>query len=90
MFTDLSYFDVEVTQEDIDNGRQGNVGFCPIALACKRKFGIPYVYVSADILFNNQSIATPEIAKKFIRRFDAHRQHLGIGPFKFNLLEDIK
>lgn len=62
---------LEVTADDIKNGDYGEPSSCPIALACKRVFGIDAdvnvtnsIYVDGILLLRNKSVM------QFIAQFD--------------------
>jgi hypothetical protein len=67
---------VEVTQDDINNGKRGECSRCPLALAIRRAVrpeicvlvgSFDYV-LQGDRTRHNRSL--PQIAKNFVRRFD--------------------
>ncbi len=89
------YFEVEITQENIDNGRRSNCGLCPIALAVIDKatpmyaghiiealigWGIWSVYIDGiDLALEG---VTSKRARKFIEHFD---KGLPVKPTTFRL-----
>ena len=69
---------VEVTQDDIDQGRRRSSCECPVALAVKRATGAEWVIVgcsSVDIGDNKQPFRLPDDARQFISNYD-----LGFRP----------
>lgn len=81
---------VEVTAEDIANGRRYHASACPVALACKRVFpsdSEPYVNglnVSFGRWGERRSVVVPGSVLEFINRFDAPKP-LPVKPFSFDL-----
>lgn len=89
---------VEVTQEDIDNGKRRNCSRCPIALALMRKFNLDPSEDSLDAASVGLTIASifpvmhrerkpqyfnmPDEASEFIKDFDSK---LPVKPFSFTL-----
>ncbi len=83
---------VEVTAEDIDNGKKALLKECPIARAVGRtmppnkshvsiySWGIRVYYVNT---YEDYSI--PRSAEKFIKNFDSGRP---VSPFKFEMVLD--
>jgi hypothetical protein len=86
---------VEVTQEDIDNGKRGRCFSCPVALAIQRAinkiYGISSGSVtSLHIMYCNSHndlvvLETPEYVRQAIKWFDRTGQ---MKPFTFTLEED--
>jgi hypothetical protein len=86
---------VQVTQQDINQGRPYSPSSCPIALALKRATKAGYVSVGparADItvyrLFRKDAsylAPLPTTAAKFIETFDNYHTHLTVKPFEFDL-----
>jgi hypothetical protein len=86
-------FNIEVTQDDIDEGERQSTCDCPIALALSRATGLEGGYgemdIDADGLYVNgkrtlrrASNRLPSIARDFIREFDAGRE---VSPIRFQL-----
>ncbi len=79
---------IEVTQNDIDEGRRGECELCPVARAIKRASGSHCVYVDPTevLLGENVLEATwtklPEEAAQFIEDYDNMQP---VDPFSFNL-----
>ena len=77
---------IQVTQEDIDAGKQKDIHCCPLALAIKRATGkeIQVVTDYFDLVTENdtQTYELPEIAANFRRDFD---HCLTVEPFEFEL-----
>lgn len=79
---------IEVTQQDIGDGKQGSIRECAIALAVKRYF--PECTVSVDsnsvVITARHScrILLPGSATKFVRDFDHHKRT--VSPFSFDLV----
>lgn len=73
---------INITQEDIDNGRIGDCILCPIALKLKQVTGVIWeVYWNSA--FNTATTATidlPEDATDFISMFDQQEK---VMPFTF-------
>ncbi len=84
---------IEVTDDDIKNGRQYDCTCCPIALAAKRAYpqALWFEVHTAEVSFtcNRQIAATwldlPEIAQKFIKSYDSDRN--SVVPISFELSE---
>ena len=78
-------FTIDVTQEDINDGKQKSYWKCPIALALKRKTGKDY-FVSYMVSLSNdiesKLVPIPPLAADFIRAFDAGRP---VHPFTFEI-----
>lgn len=78
--------EVEITAEDIKNGRAGEYNSCPISLALKRQ-GCQNLRVEEDYIsftLNNlpYKYATPKKIANFIDEFDEGRS---VMPLKFIL-----
>ena len=77
---------IQVTQEDIDAGKQKDIHCCPLALAIKRATGkeIQVVTDYFDLVTENdtQTYELPEIAANFRRDFDHWRP---VKPFEFEI-----
>jgi hypothetical protein len=79
---------VNVTQEDIDRGRRGSCGRCPVARAIRRDARLTNILV--DPFYVVVGLATPafftvhlpRIARRFIEAFDAGRP---VRPIAFPL-----
>jgi hypothetical protein len=77
---------IHVTQEDIDRGKAGDCGKCPIALAALRAFlGARWVSVTGDILVSFESgraqdWSMPDLAISFMDTFD---HDYAVTPFTF-------
>jgi hypothetical protein len=80
---------IEVTEDDILNGKKGSGCFCPIARAVKRKL-IPATYVRVtkhDLVTDYSEIfpasaSLPNTAQSFIQAFDAGHK---VEPFDFEI-----
>lgn len=87
--------EIQVTEDDIENGARGVDDFCPIALAIRRRYPefVPSVlghgmgheadislYAREDLDHLNYLYAIPEQAAEFIDTFDAD---LPVSPFAF-------
>lgn len=81
---------IEVTQQDIDNGKQCSACHCPIALALFRLTGDGWKvsYFRAENPDGGRAILPPE-AERFAKRFDAIGA-CGVKPFAFELPGDWK
>ena len=80
---------IEVTQADIDCGKEGNVGECPIARAARRLPGfedarVGHVTLSSDK--NGVYYRLPAAAVHFVQTFDAG---LTTEPFTFELTQPL-
>jgi hypothetical protein len=80
---------IEVTKENIENGKVGQCGYCPIALAIIPKLAesISVLVFAAEIRLEKRnlwvdSIYLPTIARAFIRHFDRHEV---VEPVNFSL-----
>lgn len=84
---------ISVTQADIDAGKAGDCGLCPIALAAKRAFPDKFPAVSAYNLYldsepgkdDGEAIPLPVRATEFVVDFD--RGH-PVGPVEFTVRID--
>lgn len=90
---------LEVTQEDIDNGKRRNCSLCPIALALMRKFNLDpsedsldaarvgltmaSIFPVMDRKRKSQYFYLPDEASEFIKDFDSK---LPVKPFSFTLI----
>lgn len=71
---------VSVTEQDIEQGRCGSFGGCPVALAVRRVMGTANVDVRrARIRVGRQAFRLPRSAYRFIQRFDGGYQVSGFG-----------
>lgn len=87
---------IQVTQEDIDQGCRNSGGRCPIARALIRALSVdfsPHVYVAKTQVnvWNNKKFVVqhrgiPEVAKNFIKQFDAGEKVLPFS-FEFEILD---
>jgi len=82
---------IQVTQEDIDNGRRSSSSHCPVALAFARALGIDNrqvvvgpSYMYSNLLDANKKYNTPSIACGFIIFYDSGQK---VHPFEFELGE---
>lgn len=77
---------IEITQEDIKNGKKQNCWRCPIALALKRKFPAKNLWVQEVFIedkgSNNEEYDLPKDAICFISKFDNEETVL---PFSFEI-----
>lgn len=79
---------IQVTREDIDKAREqmkteGASTCCPIAQACKRKFGNEFIGVGkAWISLQQYFIFLPKPAVEFIRDFDKKHE---VQPIEFEV-----
>ena len=76
---------ITVTQDDIDNGCQGNAIACPVARAAARVLDDRYLSVRTNVLEFVEPlilIPLPSAAVEFIRRFDSRAR---VEPFSFDL-----
>jgi hypothetical protein len=80
---------IEVTEEDIEKGKQSDGTSCPVALAMMRATGSTYVYVDyIESRIAGELIYTPKKAEEFMRDFDSDSE-IRPGPFAFEIeLED--
>lgn len=79
---------IDVTQEDIDNGKRGHCSRCPVALALSRIPGAEYLTVGpVDFGITLRGVrrdyALPEEAIVFIRTFDDGE--ITPNPFSFEI-----
>lgn len=75
---------INVTQDDIRDGKRYRCGECPVALAIKRACGTNNVLVNRlSVIVNGGSkIPMPDAGIDFICRFD---DTLPVKPFSFEL-----
>lgn len=81
---------IQVTAEDIANGKREDCNYCPIALAvgrathCKR-VSVGRRIIMWDIRFvQSKSAWMPSVAKEFINVFDAFGSNY-VSPFEFEV-----
>src|SRR5256885_4584440 len=73
---------IEVTAEDIANGKKSSITDCPVALALHRA-GFPTATVGAWSMMNGEGFdALPEGVSQFIARFDGGEP---VEPFSFEV-----
>lgn len=81
---------IQVTSEDINNGRESHCSECPVALACRRVFPNNVVKVTRQTIhlyeINGSEpsgiINLPIVASYFIYDFDEGRT---VDPFEFEI-----
>lgn len=77
---------INVTQEHIDSGTDGNACHCPVALAIKdalgREDGVYVFYYGANVGADNYHL--PMMVTKFIKDFDNEGRG-SVSPFSFTL-----
>jgi hypothetical protein len=77
---------IDVTHEDIQNGRRNDCFACPVALAFKRAgFDHPYVWYTSVWEYEgskNRKAILPDSAREFI---DAYDTGLILDPFSFEV-----
>lgn len=86
----MSTYHIEVTQEDIDNGKRGQWEHCPVALAAIRCLSnshpIQYLSVTQKYLYlfglDDAANQLPDSATDFIKRFDGCED---VEPFAFDI-----
>lgn len=83
-------FEVEVTNDDIGDGKRGHCQLCPIALAAARAIGLP-VRIGWNRIFIEGFVGEmPDDAKQFVKNFDAGRPTetlkftIEMQPFKYS------
>lgn len=75
---------VEVTAEDIADGKRTNCDQCPIALAASRAFGESCwaSFRRIGLLGKGAAVDTPPVARAFMQRFD-EAGAASVAPFTF-------
>lgn len=77
---------IEVTQEDINNGKQGNATACPIALAATRAFKVSvlvgYSLLIVGEVWRGRTYKLSPAAYDFRRSFDVGEP---VQPFTFEV-----
>ena len=74
---------IEVTQDHIDRGNQGDCEYCPIAIAIRATLKDYSISVGGTIFeYKNSYYKLPEKAMKFVQAFD---NTLPVQPFTFEL-----
>lgn len=81
-----------VTQEDIDNGNQGDAHFCPIALAIRRQYDLPPTREAVAVGdyfvdFPQHIYVLPPEAQDFVMLFDEGERS---KPFCFDMELDAQ
>lgn len=77
---------IEVTEEDIKIGQEGNVFHCPISLAVKRAIKVNggVIVLSSRIFVNrDEECFMPKEVKEFVTLFDSRKP---TTPFTFTLI----
>lgn len=81
---------INVTEEDILNGKQGNIHGCAIALAIERELAkrseTPVIEVGGCIRVDGKTYKLPKKGQQFVGKFDHNRK--SAKPFSFMLRED--
>jgi hypothetical protein len=82
----MTTFEIEVTQNDIEQGEEGVFDCCPIGL-CLHRLGCEKVDVDEDRILltynsNRYVYKTPRAANLFIDDFDSGRK---VAPIQFKL-----
>lgn len=82
---------IEVTQADIDAGKQKDCHACPVAVAINRhipdaKARVDHYLISARVGKGRVIVTTPSQAEFFIRRFDDGYKP---RPFHFDLNVEV-
>lgn len=81
----MAMMKIEVTEQDIKDGKPGQCVYCPIAIALKRETGWIWsvMYYSADTLLGPFHRAImPPAAQSWIEDFDNNES---VYPFSFDL-----
>ena len=79
----MACFNIEVTQEDIDNGEPGGIYSCPIAESLKREFGSSICVVGQKTCtVGSATIWLSDNVTRFINDFDNGEP---VQPFSFLL-----
>jgi hypothetical protein len=78
---------IDVTSDDIKNGKVNSCVLCPIALACTRAFGCDYFVTGLDAqpmckIDGMRTCGLPRSARRFIQKFDLGHD---VWPFRFYL-----
>lgn len=75
---------IEVTQQDIDNGKRASCFYCPIALVCTRTFKELCLIGESYLGFirGGKKYPLPQNARQFVTDFDHGRP---VKPFTFEL-----
>jgi len=79
---------IEVTSQDIFEGKQRSKDFCPIAIASRRA-GYPLTIGAYEVCcrsIDGQCLGhtwLPKEAEEFVRRFDENRS--SVSPFSFDV-----
>ena len=77
---------IQVTQNDIDNGRSDNCKYCPVALAINRIFPGFVAVRSLTITVGEDKFPIGIPVWKFVRKFDTG---CAVQPFEFELPEKL-
>lgn len=79
---------INVTEEDIREGKRCNPCECPVARAIKRDLGLTCAVAvqSWKISFGDYWIDTPQMVKDFVNRLD---QRYHVEPFSFEFPDDL-
>jgi hypothetical protein len=69
--TDMSMLRIQVTQEDIDSGKQSSTDNCAIARALKRQLGLNFISVSGlAVMIGGFYYESPDAISRFVHDFD--------------------
>lgn len=74
---------IEITQDDINQGTPHSVVFCPIALAVGRKMDSCVEVSKGGIVVDDKCFKMTKACKSFIVDFDYNKP---VNPFKFRLM----
>ena len=81
-------YQIEVTQDDINNGKPHTCSSCPVALAISRttnykaEVGLYIITLFNSKGFSYRSIKIPADIRQFIKAFDSY---MPVSPFSFEL-----
>jgi hypothetical protein len=65
---------IQVTQEDIDSGKQSSTDNCAIARALKRQLGIDFISVSGlTVMIGGFYYESPDDISRFVYDFDKNK-----------------
>jgi hypothetical protein len=87
----MNSISIQVTQEDIDLGSQGNTADCAIARAMKRQLGTQDLCVSSlSFMLHGKRYKTSDALATFVHSFDISKTLVFPAEFLLDLSTPIK
>ena len=73
---------IQVSKQDITEGKQEDGTLCPVALALKRLKLVDVLVLGSGICCNGRYARTPRSVQRFVAAFDSNKP---VHPFQFKL-----